>query len=98
MNDENGPASSTRLERQPRCSSVHCSTGAIMKVPRPVPHTQIPETEFLDIILSKDSSLLLHAIHILFYWRTLRKTIVLSGFKNPYKKIRETRELESFHE
>ncbi len=25
--------------------------------------------EFLDINLTRDSSLLLHAIHILFYWR-----------------------------
>ncbi len=42
--------------------------------------------EFLDISLTKDSSLLLHAIHSPFYWRILRKTILYSGFKNPYKK------------
>jgi hypothetical protein len=50
--------------------------------------------EFLDIILTKDSSL--HAIHSPFYWRI--KTILFSGFKNPYEKIREIRKLESIHE
>jgi hypothetical protein len=53
-----------------------------------------PEMEFLDIILTKDSSLLLLAIHSPFYWRTLNKTILFSGFQNP-KKIRKTRKLES---
>jgi hypothetical protein len=28
----------------------------------------------------------------------LKKIIFFSGFKNPYKKIRETRKLKSFHE
>ena len=45
-----------------------------------------PEMEFLDISLIKGSSLLLHAIHSILYWRILRKTIVFSGFKNSYKK------------
>jgi hypothetical protein len=45
--------------------------------------------EFLDI----NSSLLLNAIHSLFYWRILKKTILYSGFKNLYEKIRETRKL-----
>jgi hypothetical protein len=43
-----------------------------------------PEMEYLDI-----------------YWRILKKTILLlffSAFNNPYKKIPETRKLESFHE
>jgi hypothetical protein len=44
------------------------------------------EMEFLDISLTKDSSLLLHAIHSPFYWRILKNTILFSGFKNPYKK------------
>jgi hypothetical protein len=26
-----------------------------------------------------------------FYWRILKKTILYSGFNNPFKKIRETR-------
>jgi hypothetical protein len=39
---------------------------------------------------TKDSSLLLHAIHSPFNWR-IKKTILISGFKNPYKTIRETR-------
>jgi hypothetical protein len=55
--------------------------------------------EFLDInFLKKDSSLLLRAIHSLFYWRILKKSMLFSGFKCPYKKIRETRKLESVHE
>jgi hypothetical protein len=54
--------------------------------------------EFLDINFTKDSSLLLHAIHSPFYWRILKKTILFSGLKNPYKKIRETRKLDSIHE
>ncbi len=55
-----------------------------------------PETEFLDINLTKDSSLLLHAFHSPFYWRVLKKTILYSGFNNSFKKNRETRKLEVF--
>ncbi len=44
------------------------------------------EMEFLDISLTKDSSLLLYAIHIPAYWWIFKKTILLSGFKNTYKK------------
>ncbi len=44
------------------------------------------EMEFLVINLTKDSSLLLHAFHSPFYWRILQKTILYSGFKNPYEK------------
>ncbi len=54
--------------------------------------------EFLNIILTKDSSLLPHAIHSSFYWRILKKTRFFSGFQNLYKKNRETRKLESIHE
>jgi hypothetical protein len=46
--------------------------------------------EFLDINF-------LHAVHSLFYWRILQETILYSGFKNPYKKIRETRKLETIY-
>ncbi len=49
--------------------------------------------EYLDINLTKDSSLLLYAIHSPFYWRILKKTILFSSFKNPYGKIRETKKL-----
>ncbi len=45
-----------------------------------------PEMEFLDISSTKDSSLLLHAIHSPLYWRILKKTILFSGFKNYTKK------------
>ncbi len=55
------------------------------------------ELEFLDISLTKDSSLLLHAIHGPFYWRILKRTIPFSGFQNPYEKACETRKLESIH-
>jgi hypothetical protein len=53
--------------------------------------------EFLDINLTKDSSLWLHGIHNLCYWRILKKTTLLLGFKNT-KKICETRKLEYIHE
>ncbi len=50
----------------------------------------IPEMEFLDINLTKDSSLLLHAIHSPFYWRILKKTLLFLVFKiltkNPRNK------------
>ncbi len=42
--------------------------------------------EFLDINVTKDSRLLLYAIHSPFYLRILQETIFYSGFKNPYKK------------
>jgi hypothetical protein len=57
-----------------------------------------PEMEFLDNNLTKDWSLFLHDIHIPFYRRILKKTILFSGFKNPSEKIRETRKLKSIHE
>ncbi len=57
-----------------------------------------PEMEFLDIKLIKDPSFLLPAIHSLFYWRILKKTILFSGSKNPYKKSALTRKLKSIHE
>jgi hypothetical protein len=43
---------------------------------------KVAEMEFLNIYLIKDSSLLLHAIPSPFYWRILKKSILLSGFKN----------------
>ncbi len=46
------------------------------------------------ISLTKVSSLFLHAVQSPFYWRILKKTILFSGFKNPYEKIR----VESIHE
>ncbi len=42
--------------------------------------------EFLDINLTKDSSLSLHTIHSPFYWWVLKKTILYSGFKTTYEK------------
>ncbi len=32
------------------------------------------------------------------YWRILKKILLFSGFKNPYRKIRKTRKLESINE
>jgi hypothetical protein len=59
---------------------------------------QLAEIEFLDTILTKIWSLLLHAIQSPFYWRILKKTILFSSFKNPYQTIHEKRKLESIHE
>jgi hypothetical protein len=43
----------------------------------------LPEMEFLDISLMKDSSLLLHATHSPFYWWIFKETILsYSGFEN----------------
>jgi hypothetical protein len=56
------------------------------------------EMEFLEINLTKDLSLLLHAIHSPLYWRILKKTILFTSFKNPYKNPRNrNRNLESIH-
>jgi hypothetical protein len=54
--------------------------------------------EFFDTTLTKDSSLLIRAIHSPFYRRISKKTVLFSGFKNPYKKTRAARKLESIHE
>ncbi len=44
--------------------------------------------EFLDINLTKDSSLLLRAIHSRYYWCILQKINKLNiGFKNPLKNL-----------
>ncbi len=58
-----------------------------------------PDMEFLDINLTRDLSLLPHAIQS-FLWQILylKKTSLYSGFKNACKKIRETRKLESIRE
>jgi hypothetical protein len=58
-----------------------------------------PEMEFLDMNLTKDLRLLLHAIHSLyttgvFYWKPYSTLVLIT----PRKKIHETRKLESFHE
>jgi hypothetical protein len=65
---------------------------------RPTLALRSPEIEFLDIKLTKDLSLLLCAFHSPFYWQILQKTVLFSGFKKPYRKIRETRNLKSIHE
>ncbi len=57
-----------------------------------------PEMEFLDINLTKDLSLLLHDIHSPFLWLIVKENLILLWFKNPYKKICETRKLKSIHE
>ncbi len=44
------------------------------------------EMEFLDINLTKDSSVLLHAIHSLSNGGFIKKIILYSGFKNTCKK------------
>jgi hypothetical protein len=37
---------------------------------------------------------ILHVIHSPFYWRILKKTVLFSGFKKPYNKIRKTRKAD----
>ncbi len=58
--------------------------------------------KFLDINLTrqKTPSHLLHAIHSPFSWRIIKTpySAFISGLKNPYKKIRETRKVESIQE
>jgi hypothetical protein len=54
--------------------------------------------EFLDINITKDSSSLFRAIHSPFYWRISKKTILFSGFKNPYKKSAKQENFEPIHE
>ncbi len=55
--------------------------------------------EFLDINVTKNSSLLLHAIHSPFYHRRIsKKTILFSGFKNPYKKKPRNKKFEPIYE
>ncbi len=51
-----------------------------------------PEREILDINFSKDSSLLLHAIHSLSTAGFLKETTLCSGFKITYKKKSAKRE------
>jgi hypothetical protein len=56
-----------------------------------------PEMEFLDINLTKDSSLSLHAIHSPFYWKISKQQfspLVLIILK----KIHEITKLKSIHE
>ncbi len=56
------------------------------------------EMKFLDITLTKVSSLLLHAIQsLLLAYRKPHSTLVCKTLK-PMQKIRETRKLESIHE
>jgi hypothetical protein len=47
---------------------------------------------------NKRLAILLYAIHSPFYRCILKKTILFSGFKNPYKKNFENRKLESIHD
>jgi hypothetical protein len=55
------------------------------KVSASAPEPPYYEIEFLDLNLTKVSSLLLNTIHCPFYWRTLKEIMLFSGFKNPYK-------------
>ncbi len=48
--------------------------------------------------MTRKSNVLLHAIHSPFYLQILKKTILYSGYNNPYKKFFETRKLESILE
>ncbi len=65
-----------------------------------VKHTvdiQEPEMVFLVINLTKTRDFCSMLLIVLFTGGFLKKTILFSGFKNPFKKIRETRKLESIY-
>jgi hypothetical protein len=66
-------------------------------IPAALVYAGSPKMEFLDINLTKDLSIFLCDSHSSLYWRILNKTILFSCYKNKYKKIRETRKLESIH-
>jgi hypothetical protein len=51
--------------------------------------------EFLDINLTKDSSLQVHAIHSPLNWWILKKTILFSGFIKYFQKKSEKQESSS---
>jgi hypothetical protein len=59
-----------------------------------------PEMEFLNMNLTKESSLFnpccSQSLPLADFKET--HTVLFSGFKNPYKIIREKRKLESIHE
>ncbi len=52
--------------------------------------------EILDINLTKNSSLLLHDIYSPLFWSILKKTILLSGFNNPYKNPQKKKTRKTF--
>jgi hypothetical protein len=58
-----------------------------------------PELEFLDVNLTKDSSLLLHAIHspFLLYSGLKRKEGRKNEGRKPDKKKKKTRPVQEFH-
>jgi hypothetical protein len=74
------------------CSAVVAllSPGWILPNPRFLIKRKITKSMYRDgILVTKDSSLLLHAIHSpLYMWisKKTKKTIISSGFKNAYKK------------
>jgi hypothetical protein len=57
-----------------------------------------PEMKFVDTSLTKESSLLLHAIHGPFYWRILKKQYSNLVLKIDINNPRKTRKRKSFHE
>jgi hypothetical protein len=75
-----------------RGQQIYCITSENMQVGFSSPRT------CRDRILGHEfdtDSILLHAIHSLFYWRILQKTMLYSGFKTPYKiplKHKKTRD------
>jgi hypothetical protein len=61
------------------------------------PVLPLPEMEFLDVNLTKDSILLLYAIHSPFYWRISIKPYFALVLKIHAKIVHETRKLVSIH-
>jgi hypothetical protein len=75
----------------------YCTHGGTER-PRWLQMVVYSEMEFLVTSLTKDSRLLLHAIHSPFYWWILQKTILFTGLKNPYKINLQNKKTQSIHE
>ncbi len=62
------------------------------------PFIPYPEMEFLDNNLTKDLSILLHAIHSPFYWWILKKTRLFCAFSKSLQKNPRNKKTKFFHE
>jgi hypothetical protein len=72
--------------------------GGVVRPPKIVYFLSFTRDGILGHQTNKRLESLLHANHSAFCWRILKKAILFYDKKNPYKKIHETRKLESVHE
>jgi hypothetical protein len=72
---------------------VQCMLHSLAKTPQspPPPHPPHLGSYTRTLLVSQDRR---HIYVTPCYWRILKKTVVYSGFKNPDRKIRETRKLD----